>query len=464
MKSVYLNGGAIVDREKIYIDDDFKKIMERIKNIYGKGSLIIVIDDKSTQSALSIIGAIIAEMDVMILDERHAKKTLKCTINEYKVNGVIGSIKSLQMYYEESQTIGYGIKCKKLKVEQEDEKNGTPLILLNTSGSSSNSKFVALTHKNLESNTQSICKYLNPSKKTRTINSLPLSYSYGLSVLNTTLSAGGMFSISKETSYIRQEFWNNCEYYGITDFSGVPKTYSDIIELGLIEYMPNSICQITQAGGRLATRYQQKLLEHSLSNKIKLFIMYGQTEASARLTYLELTKDSNKIGSVGKPIPGVTLISEKENYKQASELIFKGENISLGYIDNIDKFKKRKDENKGILQTGDIGTIDKDGFIYIKGRISRFCKINGKRISLDSIESSLNALSIEAICISDDIKITVLCPGNHDQEVAKQIKKAIKETTDTPTAMIDIIFNKEIIYTDSGKVAYGKIKEEHYAN
>jgi long-chain acyl-CoA synthetase len=440
--------------------------MEQIKSIYKKGSLIIVIDDKSAQSALSIIGAIIAEMDVMILDERHARKTLKRTINEYKVNGVIGSIKSLQMYYEEIQTIGYGINCKKLKIEQESEENGTPLplILLNTSGSSGNSKFVALTHKNLESNTQSICKYLNPSKKTRTINSLPLSYSYGLSVLNTTLAAGGMFSISKETSYIRQEFWNSCEYYGITDFSGVPKTYSDIIGLGLIEYMPRSICQITQAGGRLATKYQQKLLEYSVANRIKLFIMYGQTEASARLTYLELTKDSNKIGSVGKPIPGVTLISENENFKQASELIFKGKNISLGYIDNIDKLKKRKDVNKGTLKTGDIGTMDKDGFIYIKGRVSRFCKINGKRISLDSIESSLNTLNIEAICISDDIKITVLCPGKHDQEMAKQIKKLIKETTDTPTAMIDIIMNKEIIYTDSGKVAYGKIKEQYYAN
>tara|TARA_X000000950_G_scaffold255796_1_gene320759 strand:- start:13219 stop:14613 length:1395 start_codon:yes stop_codon:yes gene_type:complete len=464
MKSLYLNGGAIVDKGKVYSEEEFKEVADKIKNIYNEGAIIIIIDDKSAQTAISIVSSMIADMDIIILDERYAKKTLDQLIEKYKIDGVMGSRKTLQSNSDIVNTIGYGIHHMRLSWEKEYKANRKPIVLLNTSGSSSDSKFVALTQKNIESNTISIGKYLNPSKNTRTINNLPLSYSYGLSVLNTTLAAGGMYNIARETSYLRQEFWDSCKQYCITDFSGVPRTYSDIIDLELITYMPSSLCQITQAGGRLSTKYQEILLEYSRSNEIKLFIMYGQTEASARLTYLELTKNADKMGSVGKPIPGVTLVSQNENANSESELIFKGQNISMGYIKNLTELKEKKDQNKGILKTGDIGVSDQEGFIYIKGRKSRLCKINGKRISLDSIEYSLSNVNIETVCISNDIKITVLCHGKHDEEVCKKIKQTIKSTTDIPKATVEVVMEANIVYTDSGKIAYGKLEELYYAN
>ena len=102
--------------------------------------------------------------------------------------------------------------------------------------------------------------------------------------------------------------------------------------------------------------------------------------------------------------------------------------------------------------------------IYIKGRKSRFCKINGKRISLDSIESSLNYADIDSVCISNDIKITVLCHDDLDEEIEKHIKRVIKATTEIPMAMIEVVMKADIVYTNSGKIAYGKIKEKYYVN
>ena len=111
--------------------------------------------------------------------------------------------------------------------------------------------------------------------------------------------------------------------------------------------------------------------------------MYGQTEATARLSYINLTKEPHKIGSIGRVIPNVILMKPKNTNKNIEEeLVFKGKNISLGYFNNITELEDAIDQNKGILKTGDLGFIDKDNCITITGRKSRFCKIDGRRISL----------------------------------------------------------------------------------
>ena len=138
-------------------------------------------------------------------------------------------------------------------------KNYRPLLLIGTSGSSGATKYVGLTHDNLIQNCKSICNYLSNNHNSISINSLPCSYSYGLSVLNTTMYKGGKFVISNEKSFLREEFWDDAKFYNITDFSGVPTTYKTC-EFRYNKLLPKTIIRITQAGGKLDIEIQKKLV------------------------------------------------------------------------------------------------------------------------------------------------------------------------------------------------------------
>ena len=118
------------------------------------------------------------------------------------------------------------------------------------------------------------------------------------------MRSGGTFIVSEQPSHLRQQFWDDMNTYRVTDFSGVPSTYNEIVEREFMDLFPESIVNLTQAGGKLDIEMQNVLLNRCKMTDINLYIMYGQTEASARLTYLKLTEDQGKIGSVGKVIPG----------------------------------------------------------------------------------------------------------------------------------------------------------------
>ena len=176
------------------------------------------------------------------------------------------------------------------------------MLLISTSGSTGSPKLVRLSYKNIESNTNSIVKYLNIKKEDVTITTLPISYVYGLSVVNTHLSSGATIVLTNK-SMVEKDFWKIVEKYSVNNFSGVPYNYTLIERFKKFD-LPKSIKYTTQAGGKMNTLLINKIINLYKKKKIKFIQMYGAAEATSRMSYLKWLCAPKKIGSIGKPIPG----------------------------------------------------------------------------------------------------------------------------------------------------------------
>ncbi len=452
------NSGLVSSRYSEHGIDSFKEGENIIKELTNNSAIILVLEDKSISSTLSIISALRANRNLILLDSKQACRNFDKILRTFDPDLIVGSknaISNCGLDNIKSCSL-FSYSARKSKYIDEFECKNQPLVFLGTSGSSGNPKLVGLTYNNLIANCKSISNYLNLNGHTKTINNLPISYSYGMSVLNTTLFNGGTYICSDETSYVREEFWMDMKEFGITDYSGVPKLYRDIISYDLLDMIPRSTKCLTQAGGKLEIAIQELLLKWCQSRKARLLIMYGQTEATARLTYLDLTLEPKKIGSVGRTIDGVKLILDKDKDNQLeNELIFTGENISLGYFMDKNDILNPTDQNNKILHTGDLGIIDNDGCITVTGRESRFAKIDGQRISLDYLEESLRTIDVNMAIVSDDNYIYIICEGA-DSKKSEQIIKSCKSLIGLNKRKFKVI-KGELLVNPSGKIQYSKM-------
>lgn len=279
--------------------------------------------------------------------------------------------------------------------------NSKTAILLSTSGSMGSPKLVRLSYKNISSNAASIIQYLNISTSDKALCTLPLSYSYGLSVLNSHLSAGGCTYLF-DSSPFDSKFYEIIEQNNISSICGVPFFYQMLFRTGFLNKNFPSLKVLTQAGGRMSEGLAIKFHEYSTIKNLNFFIMYGQTEASPRISYVPSESLSGKYNSIGVPIPGGKLCLAEDN-----ELIYIGPNVMLGYAENVLDLSLG-DVNNGKLQTGDIARVDKDGFYYIIGRKKRFIKIAGSRFSLDEIENALEKnFNVPFLAVGEDDKLSI---------------------------------------------------------
>ena len=259
--------------------------------------------------------------------------------------------------------------------------------IIYTSGTTGSPKGVTLSHKNLLANTESIVKYLDLKADDRVMAILPFYYSYGNSLLLTHMYCGGSLVIDNRFAY-PNVILEIMSQERVTGFSGVPSTFAILMhKSNILNYRFEHLRYLTQAGGPMTPALTQKILE--AMPHIKIFIMYGQTEASARLSYLEPDKLLEKIGSIGKGIPGVTL--EVKNDKGAickpgevGEIVASGDNIMTGYWNQPEATGQvlKKDG----LHTGDLAKTDEDGYLYIVSRKTDMIKSGAHRISPKEIE------------------------------------------------------------------------------
>jgi acyl-CoA synthetase (AMP-forming)/AMP-acid ligase II len=258
-----------------------------------------------------------------------------------------------------------------------------------TSGSTGKPKGVMISHRNLISNTNSILKYLSLTSDDRMLVVLPFYYCYGLSLLHTHLRIGGSIVFNNSFIFLGTVI-NNLIKYNCTGFAGVPSHYQILLRKSdtFKKTRFPALRYVTQAGGKLATVFIDEFRE--AFPDISFYVMYGQTEATARLSYLPPELYEKKKGSMGKGIPGVELRVVDSTGRQiepgeTGEVIARGDNIMMGYY--MDDESTRKSIRDGWLWTGDLGQVDEDGYIYLTARKNEIIKVRGKRISPKEIES-----------------------------------------------------------------------------
>jgi acyl-CoA synthetase (AMP-forming)/AMP-acid ligase II len=259
--------------------------------------------------------------------------------------------------------------------------------LMFTSGSTGKPRGVMVSHANIVANTGSIIEYLGLDNSDRMMTILPFHYCFGASLLHTHLRVGGSLVIDPRFTYpeaILQRMRDSM----CTGFAGVPSHYQILLRRSSLKAksLPH-LRHVQQAGGHLAPAFLRELREALPATKV--FVMYGQTEATARLAYLQPELLEKKLGSIGKAIPGVSLkilneLGEEVRNGEVGEIVADGPNITRGYWgDPVETARSFRD---GKLYTGDMATVDKDGCIFIVDRAKSFLKCGGRRVSTRQLE------------------------------------------------------------------------------
>jgi len=335
-------------------------------------------------------------------------------------------------------------------------------LLLTTSGSTGSPKFVRQSHNNIRANTDSIVAYLALTERERPITTLPMNYTYGLSILNSHLDVGATILLT-DKGVAQKEFWNFFREQGATSFGGVPYTYEMLDRMRFTRMDLPSLTTLTQAGGKLLPQLHQKYAEWCRDTGRKLIVMYGQCEATARMAYLPWEKSLEKIGSMGIAIPGGSfelidaeggLINEPN---VTGELRYRGDNVTLGYATGAVDLMKG-DERHGVLETGDMAQRDADGYYTIVGRKKRFLKMFGNRVNLDETERMLKAQfpASEVACGGHDDHLTLF---STDEGALPAMRAYLAEKTGLNQSGFFTRAVTEIPKNDAGKTLYVELEK-----
>ncbi|MGA9871891.1 MAG: AMP-binding protein, partial [Rhodococcus sp. (in: high G+C Gram-positive bacteria)] len=262
-------------------------------------------------------------------------------------------------------------------------------LLLSTSGSTGSPKLVRLSRGNVQSNAESIANYLGIRDTDRAVTTLPMHYCYGLSVVHSHLLAGAALVLTS-FSVTDPDFWQLVRKHRVTAFAGVPYTFDLLDRVGFDQLDLPDLRYITQAGGRLTPDRVRNYAELGRRRGWDLFVMYGQTEATARMAYLPPDLAVTHPHAIGRPIPGGSLRIEPiaDAPDGVGELVYSGPNVMQGYAETPDDLALG-DTLGGRLRTGDLARLTDDGLYEVVGRISRFAKVFGLRIDLQRVESAL---------------------------------------------------------------------------
>ena len=333
-------------------------------------------------------------------------------------------------------------------------------LLLTTSGSTGSPKLVRQSYTNIESNAQSIMQYLELDETERPITMLPMNYTYGLSVINSHLLVGATILMTDE-SYAQKKFWNFFKSQGATSIVGVPFTYEILKKLRFFRMELPTLRYMTQAGGKLLPELHKEYAEYAIANDKRFYVMYGQTEATARMSYLPYKRSLEKYGSMGIAIPGGTfhLIdvdgTDIEKADVVGELVYEGPNVTLGYAECQYDLSKG-DERNGILVTGDMAKRDEDGYYYIVGRKKRFLKIYGNRVNLDETERMIQSQfdGMECACVGEDDHMQIYVT---DKNMEKDVTEFITNKTGLNWKAFTVHYIEEIPKNESGKKNYQKL-------
>lgn len=322
-------------------------------------------------------------------------------------------------------------------------------LLLSTSGSTGSPKLVRLSATNLAANAESIAEYLDIRDTDCAATTLPMSYCYGLSVIHSHLLRGAALILT-DLSVIDDGFWELFGRHRGTSFAGVPYTFDLLDRIGFDTMDLPHLRYLTQAGGRLEPDRVRRFAELGQRRGWQLYVMYGATEATARMAYLPPELAVTRAEAIGRAIPGGRLwIDGTEG--EIGELVYQGPNVMMGYAESAADLAAGPGPTE--LRTGDLARRAEDGLFEIVGRANRFAKLFGLRIDLQRVESALRGRGITALCTTDDdILVTAT---THDAQAARS---AVAEITGLPAGSVRAVTVTELPMLPSGKPDYPAVR------
>jgi acyl-CoA synthetase (AMP-forming)/AMP-acid ligase II len=426
-----------------------------------KRSLAILLCSNTVASIVTYIGLVRQGHVPILLPGDVSNKMLTAVLEAYKPQLVAfptsASIESFQDFEVFGSNRGYSISRTGFATARMHDQLA---LLVPTSGTTGSPKMVRQSSTNLDTNAAAISQSLGLTSDDCAITTLPMSYVYGLSIINSQFLVGGSVVVTAR-SITDRVFWNQLREHKATYFGGVPYTYEVLNRLGLSQLVGTKIRMMTQAGGRLSSKIAASIHSQAKSQGIDFHIMYGQTEATARMSLLHADEFEHRPTSIGKAIPGgaIAIVNPEthDNVRtnEVGEIEYRGPNVALGYADN-QKDLDKGDEFSGRLLTGDLGYLDGQGFAFITGRKKRFAKILGLRINLDDVEEKLATNGVTAVCTESR--------GILDIWVSEELEipKAAQEVTNwlgLPKSLISVRRIDKFPRSSSGKVVYEALTE-----
>ncbi len=334
--------------------------------------------------------------------------------------------------------------------------NADLALLMSTSGSTGSAKLVMLSRENIAANARSISLALQLQSESTAISSLPLHYSYGLSVLHSHLFCGGTM-VMTDDSLMTRPFWQLFKQHHVSSLNCVTYLLEILEKLRFESMTLPSLKSVTHAGGKISEALTSKFVSWCEDKQAQLFLMYGQTEATARISCLDPQLAASKPGSIGKAINGGTLglIDDNEQPLEqpgdCGQLVYRGPNVMLGYAQNIADLNTNT--TSSLLKTGDLARFDQQGDFYIVGRLKRFIKLYGLRLNLDQIEQFLQQQGFRCFCGGNDEKLMVATLNENSNEITTVLSQTYRINVNAiKVFQIDVPVN-----TSSGKTDYQQL-------
>ncbi len=445
---------------------DFEKIYVEKEPLFESGKLAFLFCRNTVGSVFYYVTCLRKQVVPLLLEHKMDTELLQTLVKTYEPEYMIGLPEDLLRV---AGDICDGSECFGYMVSKRHPESAVKLhpdlaLLLTTSGSTGSPKLVRQSRKNIISNAKSIAEYLELDASERPITTLPMNYTYGLSIMNSHFGVGAAVLLTEHTLFER-EFWQFFKEQGATSFGGVPYTYQILKRLNFFDMDLPSLRTMTQAGGKLPVNLHKEFAEYAASTGRKFIVMYGQTEATARMSYLPAADAIRKCGSMGIAIPGgIFKIMEDPQTEitkpdTVGELVYEGDNVTMGYAECAADLEKG-DERGGILFTGDMAKRDSDGYYYITGRKKRFLKMYGKRVNMDEIEQILRGRyeGVEIACTGEDDRMRIYMEGM-DAAACEEALEFLTEKTGLYPGGVRVLPIDKVPKNESGKTVYKELEK-----
>ena len=389
----FKNKIALIDDKQSFTYNDVLKKINNLKAYINSKKLNFLICENSVDCFTIYIGLIRTNSKVFLISNKITSDDLNILIKKFKPDNIFKPISFLLKNKYKNKKLFKNYEVLISKKNSYKKIDNRVSVLITTSGSSGDAKYVALSKNNILYNTQSIVKYLSLKSTDQTITTLDLNYSYGFSILNTHIFSGASIIVTKR-SILERNFWKFFKTNKITNFSGVPSIYHILKRFKLLKKFNNELRFLTAAGGKLDINTLRYFTKKMYKKNKNFYYMYGQTEASPRMSYIKTKNILENPQSIGKPISKGSFLLKDKNKKIIKKpyvsgiLNYRGPNIMLGYVKNIKNLEKFSKIH--YLETGDIAYFNKKKFYFLKGRESRFIKIDYVRYNLDELEKIIS--------------------------------------------------------------------------